>query len=84
MNTPREALAIVVERRIDADRVFENLDRIVTARGADPAFIRMDNGPKLTANAVRGCCLTRGTDTSYIEPGGRGRTRSSSRPQPRA
>ncbi len=41
---PREALAIVVERRIDADRVVEDLDRIVTARGADPAFIRMDNG----------------------------------------
>ena len=65
----REALAIEVARRIDADRTVSVLDRIVQGRGRPPELVRMDNGPELTANALRDWCLLGGTDSSYIEPG---------------
>lgn len=65
----REALEIVVERRIDADRTVDVLDHIVTRRGGPPSFIRCDNGPELTANALRDWCRFSQTGTSYIEPG---------------
>ena len=64
----REALAIEVERRIDADAVVATLERLAAAVTA-PRFIRMDNGPELTAGAIRDWCRTSGTDSSYIEPG---------------
>ncbi len=65
----REALAIQVERRIDADHAARVLDRIVRRRGRRPELLRMDNGPELTANALRDWCRFGGTGTSYIEPG---------------
>jgi putative transposase len=61
----REALTITVDRRIDADTTVKLLDRLVTEQGAVPRFIRMDNGPELTAN----WCRFTGAGTSYIEPG---------------
>ena len=45
------------------------LDRIVTARGRPPELVRMDNGPELTANALRDWCRLGGSGASYIEPG---------------
>ena len=65
----REALTITVDRRIDADETVEVLDRLVVERGRPPRFIRMDNGPELTANALRDWCRFTGSGTSYIEPG---------------
>jgi putative transposase len=65
----REALEIVVDRRIDADTTVSTLDRIVTIRGAAPQFIRCDNGPECTANALRDWCRFAGAGSSYIEPG---------------
>jgi transposase InsO family protein len=65
----REELGGLVERRIDADRVVAALDDIVTKRGVVPEFIRCDNGPELTAYALRDWCRFSGTGTSYIEPG---------------
>jgi putative transposase len=65
----REALAIQVERRIDADRTVSVLDRVVAARGRTPELVRMDNGPELTANALRDWCRFGNTGTAYIEPG---------------
>ena len=65
----REALAIQVERRIDADHTVRVLDRIVQNRGCAPEHLRMDNGPELTANALRDWCRFGGTGTAYIEPG---------------
>jgi putative transposase len=38
-------------------------------RGRPPRFIRCDNGPELTANALRDWCRFTGAGTSYIEPG---------------
>jgi len=65
----REALAIEVARRIDADRTISVLERIVAERGRPPELVRMDNGPELTANALRDWCRFGGTSSSYIEPG---------------
>ncbi len=65
----REELGGLVERRIDADRTVAALDGIVAKTGEAPALIRCDNGPELTANALRDWCRFSGTGTSYIEPG---------------
>lgn len=64
----REALAIKVGHRIDADGVVEVVEQIAAARGA-PAHLRMDNGPELVADALRDWCRLAGTNTAYIEPG---------------
>jgi putative transposase len=65
----REALTIMVDRRIDADATVAALDRLVAERGTAPRCIRCDNGPELTANALRDWCRFSGANASYIEPG---------------
>ena len=65
----REALAIECHRRIDADATVALLDRLVAARGRTPEHVRCDNGPELTANALRDWCRLSRTGASYIEPG---------------
>jgi len=65
----REALEMKCERRIDADATVVTLDRLVAVRGCAPEFIRCDNGPELTANALRDWCRFSHTGTAYIEPG---------------
>ncbi len=65
----REALAVDVNRRIDADRTVGVLERIVGERGRPPELVRMDNGPELTANALRDWCRLGGSGSCYIEPG---------------
>jgi transposase InsO family protein len=64
----REALAIHVARRIDADQTVNVLERLAAQRGA-PAYVRCDNGPELTAHALRDWCRFRDTGTAFIEPG---------------
>ena len=64
----REALAMHVGRRADADTVVAVLDRLGGQRGA-PKHLRMDNGPELIAWALRDWCRLGGTGTVYIEPG---------------
>jgi putative transposase len=66
---PREALTITVDRRLDADTTVAVLDGLVAERGTVPRFIRCDNGPELTANALRNWCRFNQAETSYIEPG---------------
>ena len=65
----RESLADVVAHSIDADATVATLDKIVGARATAPEFVRCDNGPELTANALRDWCRFSGTGTSYIDPG---------------
>ena len=65
----REALAMRLARSIDADHTTRVLDQIVRERGAGPELVRMDNGPEMTANALRDWCRFSGAGTSYIEPG---------------
>jgi transposase InsO family protein len=64
----REAPAMHVGRRADADTVGEVLDRLAGQRRA-PKHLRMDNGPELIAWALRDWCRLGGTGTVYIEPG---------------
>ncbi|NQV07209.1 IS3 family transposase [bacterium] len=65
----RESLADLVAYSIDADATVGVLDKIVGWRATCPRFIRCDNGPELTANALRDWCRFTGTTTSYIDPG---------------
>jgi len=65
----KEALAIEVDRSIDADHTIRVLDRIVARTGRRPELLRMDNGPELTARALRDWCRFSRAGTTYIEPG---------------
>ncbi len=65
----REALAVECRRRIDADTAVAVLDRLVLTRGSSPRFIRCDNGPEFTANALRDWCRFSHAGSAYIEPG---------------
>jgi putative transposase len=65
----KEALALEVDRSINADHTVRVLDRIVARTGRRPAFLRMDNGPELTAYALRDWCRFSRAGTTYIEPG---------------
>ena len=65
----RESLSDLAAPSIDADAVVACLDRIVARRGAHPELVRSDNGPELTANALRDWCRFGGAGTSYIDPG---------------
>ena len=51
----REALAIEVDRSIDAEETVAVLERLAAERGA-PANLRADNGPELTAAVLREWC----------------------------
>ena len=64
----REALAVEAAHSIDSDGVVAVVERLVADRGA-PRHLRMDNGPELTAAALRDWCRIWGTHTAYIEPG---------------
>ena len=67
-------------RRINADATAATLDRIVARRGTAPGYIRCDNGPELTANALRDWCRFSGTAQQlHRGPVRRGKTHSSSR-----
>ena len=54
---------------IDADATVAVLDKLVGQRGTHPTFIRCDNGPELTAYALRDWCRFTGAGTSYIDRG---------------
>ncbi len=65
----REALAMEAERRIDADKVVDVLDRIVAEQRRRPEFVRCDNGPEMTSNALRDWCRFSRTGVAFIGPG---------------
>jgi putative transposase len=65
----REALAIECHRRIDADKTVDVLARLAGERGTAPTFVRCDNGPEMTAHALRDWCRFSKTGSAYIEPG---------------
>jgi putative transposase len=64
----RESLADLVSYSIGADATVAVLDTIAAGRGF-PEFVRCDNGPEFTANALRDWCRFTSTKTSYIDPG---------------
>jgi putative transposase len=64
----RESLVMLVERSIDADTVVAALERLCGERGT-PELLRCDNGPEMTAHALRDWCEMSKTGTVFIEPG---------------
>ena len=64
----RECLAILVERRITAQDVIDQLFNLFVLRGI-PEHIRSDNGPEFTAREVRRWLSRLGVKTLFIEPG---------------
>jgi len=64
----RECLAIRVGRRLCAEDVLQQLTDLFVARGT-PQYLRSDNGPELTATAVREWLARVGVTTLFIEPG---------------
>jgi putative transposase len=64
----RECLAIVVNRKITAQDVIDQLFQLFIFRGV-PEHIRSDNGPEFTAKAIRGWLNRLGVKTLFIEPG---------------
>ncbi len=65
----REALATSAARSFTADDTTVLLDKVIAETGRQPANLRMDNGPELTAAAMRDWCRFAGTATTFIEPG---------------
>jgi putative transposase len=64
----RERLAIDVGRKLTGEDVPGRLSDLFVRRGV-PAHIRSDNGPGLTAEAVRAWLSRVGVSALYIEPG---------------
>ncbi len=64
----KTALAIEVERSITGDHLVRVLDRLTAVHGY-PQYIRMDNGPEMTCNAIADWCRFSSTGSVFIEPG---------------
>jgi transposase InsO family protein len=64
----RECLATLVNRKIKADDVIDQLFNLFVFRGI-PEHIRSDNGPEFTARVVRKWLAGLGVKTLFIEPG---------------
>ncbi|BBY56593.1 integrase [Mycolicibacillus koreensis] len=64
----REALAIHVDRSINADGVVDVLDRLAGQHGA-PHYVRFDNGPEFIAHAVNDWCRFNGTGSPWQNAG---------------
>ena len=64
----RECLATLVNRKIKADDIIDQLFNLFVFRSI-PEHIRSDNGPEFTARAVRGWLNRLGVKTLFIEPG---------------
>ena len=66
--TTRRCLAIVVDRKLNSDKVLHCLTDLFVEHG-QPDHIRSDNGPEFTANAVRDWLARVGVKTLFIAPG---------------
>jgi transposase InsO family protein len=64
----RECLSIDVKRQMNHQDVLDRLGELFVDRGV-PGYIRSDNGPEFTAQAVRDWLKAVGVKTLYIEPG---------------
>jgi putative transposase len=64
----RECLALEVDTSIGGARVARVLDRIVAQRGR-PEWIRMDNGPEFTGQAMDEWAYRNGVRLDFIDPG---------------
>lgn len=65
----RKSLAIIPRRSFTAPDVVAVLEDIIAQTGLQPTFIRCDNGPEFTAEALINWCGKAGVKTAFIEPG---------------
>lgn len=65
----REALVTRAARSWTADATVALLEEVISMLGRRPEHVRMDNGPELTAHALRDWARFSGTATAYIDPG---------------
>jgi putative transposase len=64
----REGLAIEVDHRMSAKRVWQVLERLMGARGV-PEFVRSDNGPEFVAKLLMRMLAVKNIACAHIEPG---------------
>ena len=64
----REALDIVVDTSITAQRVVRTLEQIKAKRGL-PSVIRVDNGSEMTSQVFTDWCEAHNIRMAYIQPG---------------
>ena len=64
----REALDIVIDTSITAQRVVRTLERIAVERGFQ-SVIRVDNGSEMTAQVFTDWCEAHNIRIAYIQPG---------------
>lgn len=65
----RTALAIIPRRSFTSDDVVAVLEDIIAETGITPTYVRSDNGPEFTADALIDWCATAGVHTAFIDPG---------------
>lgn len=65
----REPLATAAARSFTADDTTILLDTIIAGTGHRPEYLRMDNGPEITAAAMRDWCRFADVATAFVEPG---------------
>jgi len=63
----REALDIVIDTSITAQRVVRTLEQIAVERGF-PSVIRVDNGSEMTAQVFTDWCEAHNIRIAYIQP----------------
>lgn len=64
----RECLALEVAASIRSHHLIDTLSRLMTLHGK-PRFIRSDNGPEFTANALIGWLIENHIGPAFIKPG---------------
>lgn len=64
----REALSIIVDTSLPAQRVIRELDKLLEWRGK-PEKIRSDNGPEFIAQAISDWCIKNEIEWTHIQPG---------------
>lgn len=64
----RESLKIAVETSLNGQRVCEELEQVIEARGK-PDRILSDNGTEFTSTAILKWCQEQGIRWDYIQPG---------------
>ena len=64
----REALDIVIDTSITAQRVVRTLEQVAVERGF-PSVIRVDNGGEMTAQVFTDWCEAHNIRIAYIQPG---------------
>jgi putative transposase len=64
----REVLTISIDTSLTSQRVIRELDKLIDWRGT-PEYLRVDNGPEFTAQALTDCAEPHSIKMKFIEKG---------------